>query len=407
MGVVVTLARTLARGACREVGRGSTTSRGEALRALAMVGPLLGLGLALAGCGGGGGGAGDGDVGSSTGGGTTGEAPGPELQSPSELCAEAPAVGPGRFAGNLRDRAADPGLGGVCGGGGPDVFLRVEVPVRADLRVEARGVGFTPRVSLAPVGCQAAPMLACGADGVAGLEDLAEGTVVTLAIGADPQMFADMSKTAAPVEGEDPLDFVVDVAMQRVLAAGEVCLPAARGRCAAGTLCLQEQLAEDTDTDTDGELDERWVCTPLDADSCADPKDVAVTLVDGVGTLVVDPEQPQSDAHRHSCTGDGTRERVLRLRLPAGLGALDSLQIRVEEHEVGLALRAPGCLGSDELACVAPSPAGAQVTIAAPDELQRAGVAPYLFVELPDPGVLAEPVQVHLRRVLRAPPAGG
>jgi hypothetical protein len=53
---------------------------------------------------------------------------------------------------------------------------------------------------------------------------------------------------------------------------------------------------------------------------------------------------------------------------------------------------------------MAPRPSGAQVVIAAPDELRRAGVAPYLFVELPDPGVLVEPVVVRLRRVLRAPP---
>jgi hypothetical protein len=119
----------------------------------------------------------------------------------------------------------------VCGGGGPDVFLRIAVPLRADLQVEAQGVGFTPRVSLAPPGCQKAPMLVCDGSGVAALEDLSEGTVVTLAIGMDPALFVSLSGVAA-LEGEpDPLAFTVDVGLRRVLAAGEACLPTVRGRC--------------------------------------------------------------------------------------------------------------------------------------------------------------------------------
>jgi hypothetical protein len=89
--------------------------------------------------------------------------------------------------------------------------------------------------------------------------------------------------------------------------------------------------------------------------------------------------------------------------LPEELGPLDSLELRVAAPEVGLALRAPGCLVSDELACMGARPSGAQVVIAAPDELRQAGVAPYLFVELPEPGVLGEPVLVQLRKVLRVP----
>ena len=69
-------------------------------------------------------------------------------------------------------------------------------------------------------------------------------------------------------------------------------------------------------------------------------------------------------------------------------------------------MRAPGCLAGEEVACAPPSPAGSQVTITAPDELERDGVEPYLFVELPEPGVLEEPVVLHLRKVLRAPPVG-
>lgn len=330
----------------------------------------------------------------------------PQLQVPSESCAAAPAVGQGRFAGSLRDRGPELFLNGVCGGGGPDVFLRVEVPVRADLHVEAHGVGFTPRVSLAPPGCQRAPMLVCDGAGVAGLEDLGAGTVVTLAIGAEPELFTSLSGVAVPEGEPDPLGFTVDVGMRRVLAAGEVCMPPSRGRCGAGTLCLPEISTTDTDTDTDGDDTSLWTCMAQAGNGCIDPEEVAVQLVDGVGSIVVDPEQPQSDVHRHSCTGAGTRERVLRLTMPEELGPLDSLELRVAAPEVGLALRAPGCLVSDELACMGARPSGAQVVIAAPDELRQAGVAPYLFVELPEPGVLGEPVLVQLRKVLRSPPVG-
>jgi len=392
MPVALKLARCLAVAVARVVGVG--------------VGVMAAVALGVGACGGGDGASGPAvEGGEMSSGGDESGVNDPHLQVPSESCAAAPMVGQGRFAGSLRDRGPDPELGGVCGGGGPDVFLRVSVPVRADLRIEARGGGFTPRVSLAPPGCQRAPMLACAGDGVAELVDVAEGTVVTLAIGADPEQFAALSGVAVAAGEPDPLGFTVDVGMRRVLAAGEVCVPTVRGRCGAGTLCLPEISAADTDTDTDAETgDSAWTCTPLAGDGCLDPEEVTLQLVDGVGGVSVDPEQPQSDVHRHSCTGAGTRERVLRLALPAELGPQDSLELRVDHPEVGLALRAPGCLAGDELACMAPRPSGAQVVIAAPDELRRAGVAPYLFVELPEPGVLAEPVLVQLRKVGRAPP---
>ena len=367
------------------------------------------LALVLGGCGGaGGGGGGEGGGGTSTGADTE-ATPDNDAEVPSEDCAGAPAVAQGSFAGSLRGRTPDPVIGGVCGGGGPDVFLRVEVPLRADLRVEARGNGFTPRVSLAPVGCLSAPMLTCGTNGVVELADLEAGTMVNLAIGVDAATFATLDELPPPDDGADPLGFVVDVGMTRVLARGEACRPAARGRCAGGSLCLQQVLVADTDDpeDVDAGADEVWSCTPLEGDHCIDPERAVVELVDGEGTLTIDPEQPQTDAHHHSCTGEGTRERVIRLRLPDGLGLHDSLQIRTERPEIGLALRAPGCLAREEMACAPPSPAGSQVTIAAPDELRREGIEPYLFVEMPEPGVLGEPVILRLRRVLHAPPVGG
>jgi hypothetical protein len=358
--------------------------------------------MAAPACGGGAAGSGSSEVGEVSSSGETTGANDPQLQVPSEGCAEAPAVGPGRFTGTLRDRGPDPALGGVCGGGGADAFMRIEVPVRADLRVEARGVGFTPRVSLAPPGCLKAPMLVCDGDGVAALANLSEGTVVTLAIGVDPAVFAALSGVVV-AEGEaDPLAFTVDVGMRRVLAAGEVCMPEVLGRCGTGTICMPAISTADTEAEADG--DPAWTCTPVAGDGCMDPEEVVVQLVDGAGSIAVDPDLPQTDAHRHSCTGAGMRERVLRLTMPAELGPQDSLEISVLQPEVGLALRAPGCLASDELDCMAPRPSGAQVVIVAPGQLGQAGVAPYLFVELPEPGVLGEPVLVRLRRVLRAPP---
>ena len=365
---------------------------------------LLVGGLACGlGCGGGGGGAASAGEEAGESGGSSGEGPVlAETLLPSDTCLQAPPVGQGRFSGTLRDRDSDSVIGGVCGGGGPDVFLRIEVPLRADLRVEARGNGFTPRVSLAPLGCLAGSMLVYGADGVVALSDLEEGTVLDLAIGVDEASFLALSDVAAPLEGDDPLDFEVDVAMTRVLGRDEVCRPAARGRCSSGTLCMPAVKT----VDDEPENDDAWVCTEVPGNSCDDPELVSVVLVDGAGALSVDPDQPQTDAHHHSCTGEGTRERVLRLALPPGLGPLSSLEIWAERPEIGLALRAPGCLASDELDCSPPAPGGSQVTIVAPDELARVGVEPYLFVELPEPGVLSEPVTLHLRQTLRGPPVG-
>lgn len=332
-----------------------------------------------------------------------------ETVSPSDECSDAPLVAQGRFSGTLRDRTPDAAIGGVCGGGGPDVFLRISVPLRADLRIEARGNGFTPRVSLAPTGCLAGPMLACGADGILAISDLGEGTRLDLAIGVDAASFVALSDLAAPTGGDDdPLDFEVDVAMTRVLAEREVCKPTGRGRCASGTLCMLAPKMDDAgdEGDEDAAGIERWVCTDVPANRCEDPELVTVKLFADAGALSIDPDQPQADVYRHSCTGEGTRERVLRLVLPPSLGPRDSLQIWSDRPEIGLALRAPGCLASDELDCSLPSPAGSRVTIVAPDELQRMGVQPYLFVELPEPGVLTEVVTLYLRRVLRGPPVG-
>lgn len=333
-------------------------------------------------------------AGSSTGSATEG-ARTPDEQVPSAVCEDAPRAVQGRFSGTLRGDEKEPDSGGVCGSGGPDRFLRVMVPARADVRVEARGNAFVPRVSLTPAGCALSPRLVCSADGFAALDDVGEGTELVLTIGADPAVFKELVADEVPEGEEDPLGFVVDIGLRSVLATDEVCMPAVLGRCASGSLCMPPR-AED-----DG-----WRCTALAGDSCAEPERVSLALEDGAGTLVLDPNLPQSDAHRHSCTGGGTRERVLQLRLPAGLRPQDALRIRSERPEVGLAVRAPGCLGPDELDCGAPHMGGAQVMIEAPASLHAAEVMPYLFVELPEPGVLADPVVLQVRVVLHAPPAG-
>ncbi len=362
-----------------------------------MIAPWL-LACAL-GCNSGGGGddSGDGDAGEETSGSSTGdptEGPAPSEQAPSGSCDVAPRAEQGRYAGTLRGEEKEPPGGGVCGSGGPDQFLEVLVPARADLRIEARGNGFVPWVSLTSAGCLTEPQMLCSADGFAVLDDVAAGTELVLTIGADPAIFETMVAEAPPADGPDPLGFVVDIGMTPVLAAGEVCMPQVLGRCATGTLCMPPS------AEGDG-----WRCGELEGDRCADPERVTLELVDGVGTLVVDPNLPQSDAHRHSCTGGGTRERVLQIQLPADLRARDSLQIRSERPEVGLAVRAPGCLAGDELDCGAPAIDGTDVTIVTPAALQAAGVSPYLFVELPEQGVLEDPVELEVRVVLHAPPA--
>lgn len=315
---------------------------------------------------------------------------------PSDVCEGAPLVSHGLYAGTLRGAGPDAAIAGVCGQGGPDAFLRVEVSPRADLRVEARGHGFEPRLSLAPDDCRGGHELACSAaPGPLELRDLDPGTVVRVSIGADPAVFSTLNQESAPEGGPDPLSFVIDVGLTRVLTAGEVCEPAERGRCADGSLCLPG---------TDGM---RRVCTPLPADTCATAQPTTVALdAAGEGALTIDPAVPQTDAHRHSCTGDGQRERVLELELPAA-PPQRALEITAGRPDVGLAVRSPGCLASAELACAAPIAGGARVVIPGLAGLRRAGVTPYLFVELPAGSEQDPPFTLQFRLVGESETWGG
>lgn len=340
------------------------------------------LTLVLAGCSRGGGDGSSGDADSSSSSSGSGGPPAEEVR-PSESCEGAPLVVDGVYSGNLRGSASDAGPGGVCGEGGPDMFVRVQVEVPADVWVDARGVGFSPRVSLALEGCGSDRDVACGAAPVEA-RGLGIGNVVHIAIGADPEVFAALSDAQPSPEEDDPLAFEVEVRRTRVLAAGEVCEPEGRGRCADGTWCALS---------AQGSV---RVCTPLLGDTCVSAEDLRVELVDGVGTWTIDPSSPQTDAHLHSCTGAGTRERVLRLELPGG-PPLRALAIEAMDPDVGLALRTPGCLVTDEVACAAPATEGARVVLSGLDALRLRGVRPYLFVELPSDE--APPLELQFRLV--------
>lgn len=319
-----------------------------------------------------GGGGGEGSTGEDTGSGSSGSGgPPPEIAEPADACSAAPLVSRGVFAGSLRNRTEDPGPAGACGGGGPDVFLRVDAEVRADLRVEASGVGFAPRLSLGLDDCAGGGELACGVQGPLELRDLAAGTVVRVTLGADPDVFSDLNEELPAEDAPDPLAFELRVGLTRVLGPGEVCEPEDRGRCVDGTLCMASAGGD------------ARVCTTLPGDTCATAEAVAVVLdAGGEGSLTIDPGRPQTDAHSQSCTGAGRRERVLRLELPA-TPPLRGLEIRAEHPDVGLGLRAPGCLLADEVACAAPATEGARVVLGGLSRLRREGVRPFLFVELP------------------------
>lgn len=307
---------------------------------------------------------------------------------PSDVCEGAPIVTQGLYEGSLRDTGPDPATAGVCGHGGPDAFLRVEVTPRADLRVEARGRGFVARASLAPDDCGHGRELVCSdTAGPLELRDLDPGTVVRVSIGIDPAVFADLNQTPAPESGPDPLSYAVDIDLTRVLAAGEPCLPASRGRCTDGTLCLPDADGGDA------------ACTPLAGDTCASAVPTALPLdAAGLGAITVHPALPQTDAHRHSCTGDGQRERVLRLELPP-TPPQRALELTAGRPDVGLAVRAPGCLAAAEVACAAPTATGARVVLTGLAGLRSAGVEPLLFVELPAGSEQDPPFDLNLRLV--------
>lgn len=288
----------------------------------------------------------------------------------SDLCEVAPTLSTGVWPGTLRGAASS--LGGACDLGGPDAFLRVALAHPADLQVQARGVGFVPRVGLLPGGCVAGPALACSQTLPATLSNLPAGAEIVVSVGIDVDDPALSSPT--PAQGEpDPLAFEVDLFVRRVLGPGEYCKPPAVGRCVAGTACLESA------------GDGAWRCQLLDGDTCTQAQSLAVPAQTPAPVVVeLDPLQPQSDAHHHTCTGARLRERVIRVALASGMSPTADLVVRVTDPGVGLALRSPGCAAEDEIACAA---AGPSTSVIFPNagEAAAAGIEPFVFVELPDP----------------------
>src|SRR5690606_4354372 len=97
----------------------------------------------------------DGPMVLATTGNANGSSTGDDAYVPSEeatdQCGLAPTIGAGRHEGTLRGKASE--LDGACGLGGPDAFLRLDVPRRSDVRLQAYGVGLVPRVGALPHTC--------------------------------------------------------------------------------------------------------------------------------------------------------------------------------------------------------------------------------------------------------------
>ncbi|HFE43953.1 MAG TPA: hypothetical protein ENJ18_00465 [Nannocystis exedens] len=307
---------------------------------------------------------------------STGESmpPPPEAQVNCEL---GPIVSGGRYFGTLRE--VPPGAG-ICGVEGMTTYLHVAPGLDVDLSLKVNATGFTPRLGISP-DCAAAEELVCGeGPAVIELRDVSAGTLLTLAVGGaadDPGLMVPMPEPGEP----DPLEFTVDVGMRRILGLGEPCLPESRGRCPTGSLCASPAGEDPADLAT-------WVCDPLPGDTCASAELVDVDALSG--EIIVDLASPQTDAHQHQCTGEGLRERVLRLAVhDLELPPAASLVIETKA-KVGLAARAPGCAAEAEIACVALAE-GVVLTIPDLQSLVLGGVDPFVFVEWePSEGQAAE-----------------
>lgn len=270
-----------------------------------------------------------------------------------DVCLSASAVTPGVYFASLRGKRSSGG--GACGEGGPDVFFRVAVERRSDLRVSAVGDGFTPRVGVFGNDCAVRfedSGLLC-TSGVPGwVTDVPAGAELYVAIGA--------SQSEIDASGDGA--FRLDVQARDVLALGEGCSDEAWGRCEGGTTCAVLAGTE-----------EPAVCVSIPGDRCGNP--IAVDVARGATALSIEPGELHTDAHRHTCGGDRISERVYRLEIPA-VSAEATLRIEGERVSV-LAARGPTCLTEEERACGADPNGLAGIELEGP--LPR---TLYLFVEL-------------------------
>ena len=95
----------------------------------------------------------------------------------------------------------------------------------------------------------------------------------------------------------------------------------------------------------------------------ADPDELRRCI--DAGEWVVDLENPQTDAHAHSCAGEGTIDRVFRLELAADLPPGAALEI-VSKAAVGLAARGAAATamrttGGTSAGCAIPSSAASAI----------------------------------------------
>ena len=277
------------------------------------------------------------------------------LEEGRDVCLSASAVTPGAYFGSLQDKRSSGG--GACGEGGPDVFFRIAVERRSDVRVSAVGDGFTPRIGVFGNDCAVRfedSGLLC-TSGVPGwVSDVPAGAELYVAVGASQSEIDDSGDGA----------FRLDVQARDVLPVGEPCSNEAWGRCEGGTTCMVPA----------GTL-EPAVCTSIPGDLCGNP--IAVEVAPGATALSVESGVIHTDAHRHTCGGDRISERVYRLELPA-VSAEATLHIEGERVSV-LAARGPTCLTEEERACGSDLEGLATIDLTGP--LPR---TLYLFAELPE-----------------------
>jgi len=275
------------------------------------------------------------------------------LEDGQDVCLSASAVTPGLYFSSLQGKRSSGG--GACGEGGPDVFFRIAVEHRSDLRVSVVGDGFTPRVGVFANDCAARfedSGLLC-TSGVPGwVSDVPAGAELYVGVGA--------SQSEVDASGDGA--FRLDVEARAVLAVGEACSNEAWGRCEGGSTCAVPA----------GTL-EPAVCVSIPGDRCANP--IAVDVDRGTTALSVQPGVGHTDAHRHTCGGDRIAERVYRLELPV-VSAEATLRIEGERVSV-LAARGPTCLTDEERACGADLEGLAVIELTGP--LPR---TLYLFAEL-------------------------
>lgn len=289
---------------------------------------------------------------------------GTAVDAEGDRCADAPLLLQSTWTGTLWNAGGEGG--GACGRGGPEVFVRVSTPVRADLEVEARGSGFTPRVDVRAHGCDAelddVGVLACATGLPAQVLELAGGTQAWITIGIDPD-----DPKLQSADGVDALAFELTTRWRGVIARGDGCGLPGQGRCETGTACV---------ADDDGSAR----CTSVVGDTCASAIPIALAL-DGTTTVMIDPASPYDDAHAHTCTGARRPEAVLLVSWDAPDDGGDPvLAVSTAAADVALAIRSPGCLAGDERGCVDASPAEQGRAL----QVDTAGLASaFVFVELP------------------------